>query len=149
MEPKIDVRISSLEVDLRVPGNRDEFPFSLPSGLYRVISPSCYCAVRRDSVSQFGRENLSSRHSSGEKFICSGENILHHHPTEIAALSEQTSKYSNEQLVRTPNQYIQFFLSRYPSLLKDVLAFQDRMVYQECRNSWRPRAARTTRKRWS
>ena len=60
MEPKIDVRISSLEVDLRVPGNRDEFPFSLPSGLYRVISPSCYCAVREDSVSQFGRENLSS-----------------------------------------------------------------------------------------
>ena len=28
----LDVRISSLEVDLRVPGNRDEFPFSLPSG---------------------------------------------------------------------------------------------------------------------
>ena len=48
-------------------------------------------------------------HSSGEKFICSGENILHHHPTEIAALSEQTSKYSNEHLVRTPNHYIHFF----------------------------------------
>ena len=48
-------------------------------------------------------------HSSGEKFICSGENILHHHPTEIAALSEQTSKYSNEHLVRTPNHYIYFF----------------------------------------
>ena len=60
---------------------------------------------------------------------------MHPHPTEIAALSEQTSKYSNEQLVRTPNQYIQFFLSRYPSLLKDILAFQDRMAYQECRNS--------------
>ena len=32
VEPKdcliCDVRISSLEVDLRVPGNRDEFPFS-------------------------------------------------------------------------------------------------------------------------
>ena len=33
---------------------------------------------------------------------------MHPHPTEIAALSEQTSKYSNEQLVRTPNQYIVF-----------------------------------------
>ena len=41
-------------------------------------------------------------HSSGEKFICSGENILHHHPTEIAALCEQTSKYSNEHLVVIP-----------------------------------------------
>ena len=27
----LDVRISSLEVDLHVPGNRDEFPFSLQS----------------------------------------------------------------------------------------------------------------------
>ena len=45
-----------------MPGNRDDFPFSLPSGLYRVISLSCYCAVREDSVSQFGRENLSSQH---------------------------------------------------------------------------------------
>ena len=52
--------MSSLEVDLRVPGNRDEFPFSLPSRLYRVISPSCYCAVREESVLQFRRENLSS-----------------------------------------------------------------------------------------
>ena len=49
-------------------------------------------------------------HSSGEKFICSGENILHHHTTEVAALPEQTSKYSNEHLVRTPNQqYVHFF----------------------------------------
>ena len=35
---------------------------------------------------------------------------LHHHTTEVAALPEQTSKYSNENLVRTPNQqYIHFF----------------------------------------
>ena len=37
---------------------------------------------------------------------------MYHHPTEIAALPEQTSKYSNEHLVRTPNQqYIHFFFS--------------------------------------
>ena len=72
-------------------------------------------------------------HSSDEKFICSGENILHHHTTEVAALPEQTSKYSNENLVRTPNQqYIHlFFFFRYPSLLEDILEFQDRMAYQE------------------
>ena len=38
----LDVRISSLEVDLRVPGNRDEFPFSqaewsLPSYFPRFV----------------------------------------------------------------------------------------------------------------
>lgn len=49
-------------------------------------------------------------HSSGEKFTRSGENILHHHPTEIAVLPQQTSVYSNQHLVRTPNQYIHFFL---------------------------------------
>ena len=38
----LGVRISSLEVDLRVPGNRDEFPFSLPSGLNRAnLPPVC------------------------------------------------------------------------------------------------------------
>ena len=74
-------------------------------------------------------------HSTGAKFICSGENILHHHTTEVAALPEQTSKYSNENLVRTPNQqYIHFFFFfRYPSLLEDILEFQDRMAYQEGR----------------
>ena len=46
------------------------------------------------------------------KFICSGENILHHHSIEIVTLPEQTSKYNNEHLVRTPNQqYINFFFS--------------------------------------
>ena len=43
MEPKrcliLDVRKSSLEVDRRVPGNRDEFLFPLPSCLYRPIFP--------------------------------------------------------------------------------------------------------------
>ena len=79
-------------------------------------------------------------HSPREKFICSGENILHHHPAEIPALPEQTSKYSNEHLVRTPNQqYVHFFfLFRYPSLLEDILAFQDRMAYQECREFLAP-----------
>ena len=71
-------------------------------------------------------------HSSGEKFICSGENILHHHTTEVAALPEQTSKYSNENLVRTPNHPVHtFFFFRYPSLLEDILEFQDRMASQE------------------
>ena len=43
MEPKrcliLDVRTSSLEMDLRVPGNRDEFRSRKPSGLYRVNPP--------------------------------------------------------------------------------------------------------------
>ena len=41
----LDVRKSSFEVDLRVPGNRDEFPFPLPSCLYRAIFPHCCCAL--------------------------------------------------------------------------------------------------------
>ena len=52
---------------LRVPGNRDEFPFSLPSRLYRVISPSCYCSVREDSVLQFGEKNY--RHKLFKKHM--------------------------------------------------------------------------------
>ena len=63
----------------------------------------------------YGNIHCSEVHSSGE-------NVLHHHSTEITALPEQTSKYSNEHLVRTPNQqYVHFFLSRYPSLLEDKL----------------------------
>ena len=61
----------------------------------------------------------------------SGENILHHHSIEIAALPEQTSKYSNEHLVRTPNQqYINFFFSDI-RLCSRILAFKDRMAYQQ------------------
>ena len=41
-------------------------------------------------------------------------------------LPEQTSKYSNENLVRTPNHPVHtFFFFRYPSLLEDILEFQD------------------------
>ena len=65
MEPKrcliLDVRESSLEVDRRVPGNRDEFPFPLPSCLYRAIFPHCCCNFRESSVV---REKLSSHRTS-------------------------------------------------------------------------------------
>ena len=33
--------------------------------------------------------HCSEVHSSGEKFTRSGENILYHHPTEIAVLPQQ------------------------------------------------------------
>ena len=36
---------------------------------------------------------------------------MHHHPAEIPALPERTSKYSNEHLVRTPNQQNVHFFS--------------------------------------
>ena len=54
VEPKrcliLDVRESSLEVDRRVPGNCDEFPFPLPSCLYRAIFPHCCCNFRQSSI---------------------------------------------------------------------------------------------------
>ena len=62
MEPKgfliLDVSLSSLEVDLRVPGNRDRFPFSpaewfLPS----YFLPFCTFPAKSSLV----RENLSSQ----------------------------------------------------------------------------------------
>ena len=65
VEPKrcliLDVRESSLEVDRRVPGNRDEFPFPLPSCPYRAIFPHCCCNFRESSVV---REKLSSHRTS-------------------------------------------------------------------------------------
>ena len=89
-------------------------------------------------------------HSSGEKFICSGENILHHQPTEIPALPEQTSKYSNEHLVRTPNQqYVHFFFSDIRLCSRIFWHSRIERHTRNARNSWRPRAATTRRKRWS
>ena len=62
VEPKrfhiLDVRNSSFEVDRRVPGNRDEVPFPLPSCLYRAIFLHCCCAIRESSVVH---EKLSSQ----------------------------------------------------------------------------------------
>ena len=57
VEPKrcliLDVRKSSLEVDRRVLGNRDEFPFPLPSCLYRAIfSPLLLCLLREFSCAR-------------------------------------------------------------------------------------------------
>ena len=57
MEPKavgliLDIRTSSLEVDLHVLGNRDEFPVpaaELSRG-HRAIFPRCCCDLREKSV---------------------------------------------------------------------------------------------------
>ena len=43
-------------------------------------------------MQNYGNIHCSDVHLSGENFICSGENILHDHPTEIAVLPKQTSK---------------------------------------------------------
>ena len=60
-------------------------------------------------------------------------------------LPQQTSVYSNQHLVRRPNQYIHFFPFRNPHLL--ILAFQERMHTTNAGNFRRPRVARTTWKR--
>ena len=44
----LDVRKSSLEVDRCVLGNHDEFPFSLPSCLYRAIFPPLLSCLLRE-----------------------------------------------------------------------------------------------------
>lgn len=60
-------------------------------------------------------------------------------------LPQQTSVYSNQHLVRRPNQSIHFFPFRNPHLL--ILAFQERMHTTNAGNFRRPRVARTTWKR--
>ena len=61
VEPKrslfLDVRTSSLEVDLRMPGNRDDFPFSLAEwSLPSYFAPFCTFPAMFSLM----RENLSS-----------------------------------------------------------------------------------------
>ena len=55
----LDVRIISLEADLRVPGNRDEFPLPLPSCVYRASFPLLVVAFH--ARVQFWAKNLSSQ----------------------------------------------------------------------------------------
>ena len=83
MEPKLclilDVRTSSLEVDLRVPGNRDEFPFSqaewsLPSLTSHVCTfPRKFQLVRENPiVTEFFNLPYRTKQPSGPCRKCHG-----------------------------------------------------------------------------
>ena len=62
MEPKprliLDVRKSSLEADRRVPGNRDEFPFSL-----QVVSTDLFLALLLRSPQKVQLVRKTYRHN--------------------------------------------------------------------------------------